>query len=96
MYGCAAWTLTAANGEHLRFFERRKICGPIVDAATMRICTNKDLEDLYGDSNIVNFIYSYLKLQKTFDFLHSSGWSITTGGKFIKNQSFWVYPRNRV
>lgn len=63
MYGCETWTLTVTNEERLRVFERkvlRKIYGPIVDPATgqYRIRTNKELEDLYGDSNIIREIKS--------------------------------------
>lgn len=63
MYGCEAWTLTAANEERLRVFERRilrKIYGPIFDASTgrYRIRTNKELKDLYGDSDIVREVKS--------------------------------------
>lgn len=63
MYGCETWTLTVANEERLRIFERRilrKIYGPLSDTTTgrYRIRTNKELEDLYGTSTIVREIKS--------------------------------------
>lgn len=63
MYGCETWTLTVANEERLRVFERRvlrKIYGPTVDATTgrYRTRTNRELEDLYGEPNIVREIKS--------------------------------------
>lgn len=54
-YGCEAWTLTKANEEALRRFERkilRKIYGPTQDpiSGQYRIRTNAELEQLYqGD-----------------------------------------------
>lgn len=55
MYGCEAWTLTKANEDALRRFERkilRKIYGPTKDprSGQYRIRTNAELEELYqGD-----------------------------------------------
>ena len=59
IYGCETWTLTAANEERLKIFERRvlrRIFGPTREETTgqYRIKTNQELKELYASGNIIN------------------------------------------
>jgi hypothetical protein len=54
-YGAETWTLTAAEENALRRFER-KICGPVVDKRVWRIRYNNGLCKLMGGEDIVRFI----------------------------------------
>ncbi|XP_067130443.1 uncharacterized protein [Centruroides vittatus] len=59
MYGSEAWTLTSKQEEQLRLFERkilRRIYGPVQERGEWRIRSNKELEDLYENSDIVTEI----------------------------------------
>ena len=56
IYGCETWTLTAANEERLKIFERRvlrRIFGPTREETTgqYRIKTNQELKELYKSWN---------------------------------------------
>jgi hypothetical protein len=56
LYGAEAWTLTTADEQSLRVFERkilRKIYGPYCDSGVWRIRWNHELYGLYGDIDIV-------------------------------------------
>jgi hypothetical protein len=61
-YGSETWTLTTAEENALRRFERRmlrKIYGPVVDKGVWRIRYNEELEELFklmGGEDIVRFI----------------------------------------
>lgn len=62
-YGCETWTMTKANEEKLRRFERkilRKIFGPHHDITTnqYKIRTNIELKALYNNADIVQEIKS--------------------------------------
>jgi len=54
-YGAETWTLTTAEENALRRFER-KICGPVVDKGVWRIRYNSELCKLVGGEGIVMFI----------------------------------------
>lgn len=63
MYGSETWTMTVANEERLRIWERkvlRKIYGPTRDdeTGTWRRKSNKELEELFGVTNIIKEIKS--------------------------------------
>jgi hypothetical protein len=58
-YGAETWTVTAAEENALRRFERkvlRKIYGPVVDKGVWRIRYNNELCKLTGGEDIVRFI----------------------------------------
>ncbi|XP_023213623.1 uncharacterized protein LOC111616447 [Centruroides sculpturatus] len=59
MYGSKVWILTSKHEEQLRRFERkilRRIYGPVQERGEWRIRSNKELEDLYENSDIVTEI----------------------------------------
>ncbi|XP_072384628.1 uncharacterized protein [Diabrotica undecimpunctata] len=63
IYGSKTWTVTSANEERLRVWERkilRKIFGPVLDGAAeqYRIRPNNELEELYLDANIIKEVKS--------------------------------------
>jgi len=64
-YGCAAWTLTNRDEQHLRIFERRilrKIFGPVQNEdGPWRIRMTYELNELIEDADIVRFIKSRRK-----------------------------------
>jgi hypothetical protein len=58
-YGAETWTLTTAEQNALRRFERRvlrKIYGPVVDKGVWRIRYNEELCKLTGGEDTVRFI----------------------------------------
>jgi hypothetical protein len=58
-YGAETWTLTAAEENGLRRFERkvlRKICGPVVDKGVWRIRYSNELFESMGGEDVVRFI----------------------------------------
>jgi len=58
-YGAETWTLTAAEENALRRFERkvlRKIYGPVVDKGVWRIRYNDELCKFMAREDIVRFI----------------------------------------
>ena len=58
-YGAETWTLTAAEENALRRFERNvltKIYGPVVDKGVWQIRYNNELCKLIGGEDIVRFI----------------------------------------
>jgi len=58
-YGAETWTLTAAEENALRRFERkvlRKIYGPVVDKGVWRIRYNDELCKFMAGEDIVRFI----------------------------------------
>lgn len=62
-YGCETWTITKDNEEKFRRFERkilRKIFGGYCDPTTSqyRIRTNAEIKELYGNSDIVQYVKS--------------------------------------
>jgi hypothetical protein len=59
LYGSESWTLTKAEEEKLRIFERRilrKIYGPTCENGVWRIKYNDELYGLYKDPDIVRVI----------------------------------------
>jgi hypothetical protein len=60
-YGSETWTMSAADENALRIFERkilRRIYGPVSEGDTWRIRTNGELEDILSDEDIVRFVKS--------------------------------------
>lgn len=62
-YACETWTMTKQNENRLKIAERRilrRIYGPVKDNNTQqyRIRTNKELEELYNQPDIVKIIKS--------------------------------------
>jgi hypothetical protein len=58
-YGAETWTLTLAEENALRRFERkvlRRVYGPVVDKGVWRIRYNNELCELMGGEDIVRFI----------------------------------------
>jgi hypothetical protein len=58
-YGYEAWTLTKREESHINIWERkvlRKIFGPVNDRGNWRIRSNKELTDLYQDTDLVTVI----------------------------------------
>jgi endonuclease/exonuclease/phosphatase family metal-dependent hydrolase len=60
-YACETWTLTDGDANRLLVFERRilrRIFGPVGENGGWRIRSNRELEELVGNANIVRFVKS--------------------------------------
>jgi hypothetical protein len=60
-YGAETWTMSAAEENDLRVFERkavRRIYGPVREEERWRIRSNRELEEILGGEDIVKFVKS--------------------------------------
>jgi hypothetical protein len=58
-YGCEAWTLAKTDESHTSIWERKvlqKIFGPVNDRGSWRMRSNKELTELYQDTDLVTVI----------------------------------------
>jgi hypothetical protein len=60
-YGAETWTMSAADENDLRVFERkavRRIYGPVREGEWWRIRSNRELEEILGGEDSVKFVKS--------------------------------------
>jgi hypothetical protein len=60
-YGAKMWTITLADENSLQIFERnilQKIYGPLKANHRWRIRTNKEIQEIINDEDIVRFVKS--------------------------------------
>jgi hypothetical protein len=86
LYASESWTLTKADKEKLRTFERRilrRIYGPTCENGVWRIKYNDELYGLYEDLDIVSNKSYQVKMARTFS---------QTGGKLILQKIIFSQP----